>query len=303
MNLKHASYIMAILEAGSITAAAKKLLISQPSLSQTVKAVEDELGLPIFDRRAKQLTLTYAGQRYVESMREIMTAERNFLSEIAEMKNDHRATLRIGISAQRSISLLPQILPSFLARYPLVTVELKELPSVRLEELLSKGGCDVAFITTASKQNDLEYRLLENEQIVLMASKQTAISRRIGQGTEIELSEAREENFVNLTPGHSVRTIQNHLAQLCQFEPRVLLELFNMEAAKLVTAQLNAVMVCPYGYIQGDTRVETLTKCYPLRCHGFERHFYFCYPKKLRLCSYMRDLFDIARGKCQYHTM
>ena len=118
MNLKHASYIMAILEAGSITAAAKKLLISQPSLSQTVKAVEDELGLPIFDRRAKQLTLTYAGQRYVESMREIMTAERNFLSEIAEMKNDHRATLRIGISAQRSISLLPQILPSFTRSLP-----------------------------------------------------------------------------------------------------------------------------------------------------------------------------------------
>ena len=132
MNLKHASYIMTILEEGSITAAAKKLLISQPSLSQTVKAVEDELGLPIFDRRAKRLTLTYAGQRYVESMREIMTAERNFLSEIAEMKNDHRATLRIGISAQRSISLLPQILPAFLARYPLVTVELKAVSYTHL---------------------------------------------------------------------------------------------------------------------------------------------------------------------------
>lgn len=303
MNLKHASYIMTIIEAGSITAAAKKLLISQPSLSQTVRAVEGELGLPIFDRGAKQLTLTHAGQRYVESMREIMTAERNFLSEIAEMKSERRVTLRIGISAQRSISLLPQILPAFLACHPLAAVELKELPSVRLEELLSKGGCDVAFITTAPKQNDLEYCLLENEQIVLMASKQTALSRRIGQGTEIELSEARKENFVNLSPGHSVRTIQNHLAQLCQFKPRVLLELSNMEAAKLITAQLNAVMVCPYGYIQGDTRVEALTKCYPLRCHGFERHFYFCYQKKRRLSGFMCDLFDIARGQCRFHTM
>ena len=91
MNIKHAQYMLTVMQEGSITAAAKKLLISQPSLSQTVKAVEDELGLPIFDRRAKRLTLTYAGQRYVESMREIMTAERNFLSEIAEMKNDHRA--------------------------------------------------------------------------------------------------------------------------------------------------------------------------------------------------------------------
>ena len=303
MNLKHANYIITILEEGSITAAAKKLFISQPSLSQTVKAVEDELGTAIFDRSTKQLKLTLAGEKYIESMREIMTVEKNLQNEIAEMKHEHRAKLRIGISTQRSIALLPQILPEFIMKYPLVTIELKELPSVRLEELLSKGGGDVAFITTSTKQNDLEYRLVENEQIVLMASKQTALSRRIGQGTEIELSEAREEAFINLTPGHSVRNIQNHLAELCQMEPRVLLELFNMEAAKQITARLNAVMVCPYGYIQGDTRVESLVKCYPLRCHGFERHFYFCFPKKLRLTAYMNDLYELARSKCRYHTM
>lgn len=303
MNLKHAGYIMAILEAGSITAAAKRLHISQPSLSQTVKAVEEDLGAPIFDRTKRGFALTWAGEKYLESMREIMTIEKNLFNEISEMKNEHRVTLRIGISTQRSIVMLPQVLPEFMGKYPHAAIELKELPSARLEDLLIKGGCDAAFITTSSKQNGIEYQLLENEQIVLMASRRTQIARRVPHGTEIELGEARDEAFINLTPGHSVRIIQDHLAQLSHMQPRVLMELFNMEAAKLITAQLNAVMVCPYGYIQDDSRVEKLIKCYPLNCHGFERHFYFCYPKKLRLSACLRDLYEIARSKCRHHTM
>ena len=88
-----------------------------------------------------RLTLTPAGRRYVDGVREIMTLEKNLRGEIAEMASDHRATLRIGISASRSVSLLPRILPEFMKRWPLVGVELKESPSVHLEELLEKGGC------------------------------------------------------------------------------------------------------------------------------------------------------------------
>lgn len=298
MNLKHAEYVMAVLEEGSVTVAAKKLFISQPSLSQTIKAVEKELGAPIFDRSGKQVKLTLAGEKYVECMRQIIIAETNLQNSIAEMKHERRAKLRIGISAQRSIALLPQILPEFMAQYPLVTLELREMPSVHLEESLSRGGCDVAFITTVLKQNALRYELLENERIILMASKRTKLAQRLADGTEIELSEARDEDFVNLTPGHSVRNIQNRLAERCRMEPRVILEVPGLEAAKLITAGISAVMVCPLGYIQGDPRVENLVNCYPLRCHGFERHFYFCCPRNLHLTSYMRALFELARSKC-----
>ena len=68
-------------------------------------------------------------------------------------------------------------------------------------------------------------------------------------------------------------------------------------------AESGAVMICPYGFIQGDPRVEGRVSCYPLRCHGFERHFYFCYPRRLRLTAAMRDLYELARGCCRGHTM
>ena len=63
MNLKQAQYIKTIAECGSVTAAAKKLFVSQPSLSQMLRQVEQEIGLPLFDRSVSPLRPTYAGEK------------------------------------------------------------------------------------------------------------------------------------------------------------------------------------------------------------------------------------------------
>ena len=302
MNLKHALYIMKILEEGSITAAARAMHISQPSLSQTVRAAEEELGIPIFDRSSKKITLTPAGQKYIKSMQEILDVERRLKAELAELKGAAPAPLRLGVSAQRCISLMPQLLSEFLRLHPNISIELKEMPSVHLEDFLLSGGCDAAFITTFPKANGLEYRLVENEQIVLMASKKTALARSRPEGAPLELEAARDESFISLTQGHSVRSIQDRLSSLRGVRLRILMELSTMEAAKLITPTLNAVMICPYGYVQGDSRVQSLVSCYPLNCRGFERHFYFCRNRKTPSCEALNDLFDIARRICSRHT-
>ncbi len=303
MNLKHAQYVLTILEEGNITSAAKRLHISQPSMSQTLKAIEEDLGVPIFFRQNRGLNLTYAGQKYVEAVRETLAIEENLHRLIMELKQETRGLVRIGISAQRNISLMPQMLPIFIEKYPMVQVELIEMPSKNLENLVETDKCDVAFITTMPKHNHIEYRLIENEQIVLMASQETQFAKSRPEPCLVELSEAEEEPFVNLTPEHSVRTIQERLCGLLQFEPRVLLETTSMEAAKMIAAKSRGLMVCPYCHISGNIILEQLTKSYPLNCHGFERHFYFCYRKKAHLTRYMEELFLIAKQCCRDHIL
>ena len=72
MNLKHVQYVLTILREGSITAASKKLFVSQPALSQTLKQIEQDLGAPIFDRTTDPISLTYAGQQYVDAAQQVM---------------------------------------------------------------------------------------------------------------------------------------------------------------------------------------------------------------------------------------
>ena len=73
MNEKHMQYVLTVLKEGSFTNAAKKLYVSQPSLSQIIKTAESNLGAPIFDRSTDPITLTPAGQLYVEAARQVTT--------------------------------------------------------------------------------------------------------------------------------------------------------------------------------------------------------------------------------------
>ena len=93
MNIKHAQYMLTVMQEGSITAAAKKLYISQPSLSQMIKLVETNLGTPIFNRSTDPITLTYAGEKYIEAAKQILTINNNLQKEIDEINHeDHAGT-------------------------------------------------------------------------------------------------------------------------------------------------------------------------------------------------------------------
>ena len=118
MNFKHINYVLTVLTEGSITAASKKLFVSQPALSQTIKLIEQDLGAPIFDRSTDPISLTYAGQRYVEAAQAMLDIDRNLRAEIAETKKEVHGRMRVGISSQRGIQLLPLIIPEVVKRYP-----------------------------------------------------------------------------------------------------------------------------------------------------------------------------------------
>ncbi len=297
MNLKHAHYILTVLRTGSITEAAKQLYISQPSLSQTIRQTEEQLGTPIFNRDTSPLTLTYAGQMYVKAARAVMSIDNNLHNEIEEIKKESHGRMRLGFSVQRGMQLLPLVIPEFTKKYPYVRIELHEHGSDVLEQLLIEGVCDLALITTSPKRKELHYELIENEEIVLMADKNTDIARRIPDGTAIDIMEAEDELFVTLRHGHSVRAVQEQLFQLNCFTPKVLLESNSLELAKRVAANAGAVMLCPYVYIAQSPEVRARVNCYKIKDMEYERHLYLCYRKELYFARFMEDFLAIIRSK------
>ena len=82
MNEKHMQYVLTVLKEGSFTGAAKKLYVSQPSLSQIIKADEANLGAPIFNRNTDPITLTPAGALYVKAAKQISTISTNLANTI-----------------------------------------------------------------------------------------------------------------------------------------------------------------------------------------------------------------------------
>lgn len=297
MNMKHIQYVLTVLREGSITGASKKLYVSQPALSQTIKQIEQDLGAPIFDRSTDPISLTYAGQKYVDAAQKMLDIERNLRTQISEMKDEVHGRIRVGISVQRGLQLLPLIVPEFSREYPFVKIELVEHGSDTLERMTSEGHCDIALIATNEKPNKLNYVLIENEQVVLMAARSTQLAHRIPDGTPIEITEAQNEKFVSMKSGHSVRLVQDRLFALHHINPQILMETSNMEAGKHVAARSNAVMLIPQVYVSNSLDLHYRVQCHPILNTDYERHFYLCYRKGLYLPKYMEDFARIVFEK------
>ncbi len=236
MNEKHMQYVLTVLKEGSFTNAAKKLYVSQPSLSQIIKTAESNLGAPIFNRSTDPITLTPAGQLYVEAARQVTTISTNLVKQVEELSNEEFGKIRLGISVQRGMELLPELYPRFKKRFPHVEIELHEQGSATMEKSVLEGEVGIALLTTFPKHADLYYDLIQEEQLVLIVNRDCALAKRIRPGTPIDIIEAKDETFVSSRPGHSVRSIQDTLFITRDMKPKIDLETISIEIGKHVVA-------------------------------------------------------------------
>ena len=299
MNLHYGECILAVLRSGSITAAAKKLYISQSALSQTIKRAEGELGAAIINRDSEPITLTFAGERYLDALSQVMAINSNLKNEINQINQEYKGRMRLGISLQRGMQLLPLVIPEFARRYPLVKINLTEQGSDTLEKLLHEGMCDLALITTDPKYPDLEYVLLETEEVILLAALDSPLAKAYPDGAEIDIQAAAKERFVYLRQGHSVRKVQDELFRRNSFSPSVLLETDSLEAAKRLAAAGSALMLCPKVYVLQSPEVRAQVKCFRIKGIEYKRNFYVSYRKDLFLTRFMTDFIQIVKDTLQ----
>lgn len=300
MNLKQAQYVKTIAECGSITAAAKKLFVSQPSLSQMLRQLEQETGLPIFDRSTSPMRLTYAGEKYLHAAERILAANAELDSQLREIRHEHAGRLRLGISVTRAMQVMPLVMPIFQQQYPNVSLQLTESGSANLEELLRGGSIDLAFAALESTSPSLAYELLEKETIGVLAGRDAAITRQNPNGTALPLDAFRRECFVSLTKGHSSRITQDKLFRKYGLSPNILLETDALEVGRRVALEAGACMLLPSIYIDGYC-YQRKGCFYPLADYENHRHFYACYRKDEFVPQYARDFIQITASALARH--
>lgn len=292
MNLKQIRYIRTIAQEGSITAAAKKLFVSQPSLSQMLKQVETELGVTLFDRSVFPFRTTYAGEKYLQAADIILTTSERLENQIQEIRQENSGRLRLGISVQRAMQVLPLALPWFAAQFPNVSLEIVERGSAHLESMVLQGQVDLALAAIESTSPRLAYELIEEEVIGILAGSRSHLASTYPDGTPVTLDMAGEDSFVRLKEGHSVRVVHDNLFHRCGLSPKILLETDSLEVARRVVLGTGSCMLCPN--IFADDLSRRCGAFYPLRDYENHRHFYACYPKEEHLPRYAAGFIQIV---------
>lgn len=293
MNMKQALYFKTIAQYGTITAAAKQLYISQPSLSQTLRQIEDEAGTPLFDRSTSPFHLTYAGERYLKAVEAMLDIETRLKEEIESIRRDDGGRLRLGISITRAMQVLPDVIPIFTKAYPNVTIELTEAASASLEGLLQKGQIDLALAALEANEANIAYELIEKESIGILAGKDSQLAQLVPSGTPISLEMVEKEAFVSLDTSHSSRIIQDRLFRRYNIHPKILLETSSLEVARRVALKSGACMVLPDVYAD-EFVFNSGGAFYPLKDYENHRHFYACYRNDENTKKYIRDFVSIT---------
>ena len=293
MNMKQALYFKTIAQYGTITAAAKQLYISQPSLSQTLRQIEDEVGTPLFDRSTSPFHLTYAGERYLKAVEAMLDIETRLKEEIESIRRDDGGRLRLGISVTRAMQVLPDVIPIFTKAYPNVTIELTEVASASLEGLLQKGQIDLALAALEANEANIAYELIEKESIGILAGKDSQLAQLVPSGTPISLEMVEKEAFVSLDTSHSSRIIQDRLFRRYNIRPKILLETSSLEVARRVALKSGACMVLPDVYAD-EFVFNSGGAFYPLKDYENHRHFYACYRNDENTKKYIRDFVSIT---------
>lgn len=163
MDLRQLHYFTAVAEEQTISAAARKLHISQPPLSQQIKLLEDELGIRLFDRQPRKVTLTDAGHLLYRHAKNILMLSDEALHEVRDFAQGLHGTLRLGTISSSGSALLERRMLDFCNQYPDVHFELHEGNTFELLRLLEQGVIEIAVVRTPFQTDDVACAYLEEE--------------------------------------------------------------------------------------------------------------------------------------------
>lgn len=178
MDFRELNYILAIEKYQNITKAAESLYISQPTLSKFLTNLEHNLGQKLFRKLGNKYIITYAGQKYIDTAREILLLKSNLDIELADILKRDVGVLNVAFSRMRCTYMLPATLPLFQEEHPNIKVNVYEGSSDENDRLLLEGKAEIAFYSKPDTLNPLlDYDTISQEEMLICLCKDHPLGR------------------------------------------------------------------------------------------------------------------------------
>jgi DNA-binding transcriptional LysR family regulator len=203
MDLRRLTYFLAVAEHGSMAKAAGALDVSQPTLSQQIRALESDLASVLFDRTGRGMQLTEPGRLLRDHARRLLANAEAARTALAELEGGMSGTLRFGVIHTYSTAFLPKIISAFSERFPGVSLNVEEATAIGIEDAIVAGTLDLGLAFAPPQHTDLGVDVLFEERLVLVGAKGGAFSSR----RSISLAALQQIPLALLTRAFATRRI------------------------------------------------------------------------------------------------
>lgn len=252
MDFRELTYITAVADNQSVTEAAKKLYISQPSLSYIISKVEEDMGVKLFDRKTNPISLTYAGEQYVKTARQILLMKDNLRRELSDIGHGQKGRINIGIPTERAGYMLPKVIGVFKKEYPNIEIYLQESKS---EEIINNLINDkIAFCVLPGGEDSLPAGLcteyIYSEKLYLVTAKDVIDDKMISGKNDddgykiVDFSKLNSFPFIIMKRGQYIRKKVDSIFKKYNFIPKECMEVSScISATQLAGAGLGITIV------------------------------------------------------------
>lgn len=227
MEIRQLKAFLAIAEAKTFTAGAKRVNITQAAVSMQIRQLEDEVGLPLFVRTPRRVIVTEAGEYLLERARKILREHDAALAEIAEVAGAEHGRLRIGsASAMFATMQLPTILERLKQKYPKAEINVSSGTSHVLVEKILHGEIDIAFVSLPVETANILTELLFSDEIVAIAHPKHALAKQ----KYVSAATLAGEHLILGEKGGNTRRLIDDFFAAANVKPNVMMELSRQEA-------------------------------------------------------------------------
>ncbi|MEH7374730.1 LysR family transcriptional regulator [Neobacillus drentensis] len=217
MELLQLKYFQTVARLEHMTKAAEELQIAQPSLSKTIARLEQDLGVPLFDRRNRQLGLNVYGKLFLERVNRIFLELNEGKREILERASQGQTQITLAVSIPR---VLPELLSSFLKYFPDVKFQQVLESTSSMISRLEKAEIDFCLSSVPIEGTDIVWEPLITEEIYLVVPPE----HRLAKKEKVFLYEVKDEPFISMNTGFGFRNLTDEFCREAGFVPNIAFE-------------------------------------------------------------------------------
>lgn len=249
VQLRQLEYFVAVARTRHFTRAASAVHVAQPSLSKQIRALERDLGAPLFNRARGNISLTEAGETLLPLATRILADVESARVQVRELVGLERGQLRLGATPTLSTVLLPAALRRFREAYPRIDIFVEERGGRELVQLLARGQLDLALVVLPLHTGDpaLATAPLLDEPLVVAAPADGSILR----SPFIRVRDLSRHPLVMLREGYEMREVVLAAMRRERVEPQVVVEGGELDAVLSFVEAGLGIAVVPSMVVEG----------------------------------------------------
>jgi DNA-binding transcriptional LysR family regulator len=247
MDLRDLEYFLAVVEAKSVTVAARRVHAAQPTLSHALARLESELGERLLVRKARSpLQLTDAGEVVAARAREALSAVTALRDDLSALRGAVSGPLRIAAIQSLSATLLPRVLARLAREHPAIRPSVRTLAAESIARAVSSGRADVGLLAGAPRSSlrGLSVKVLFEEPLVALVRRSDPLARL----KKVRMKQLAERELLLVPDGTFLSDIVHEACDSAGFSPRVRLTLASAEALRETVRAGLGITILPAGY-------------------------------------------------------